>query len=106
IKNNELKKNTVVATVMFNIGLERAMRAHGGIFVRAQVGERYVVEEMRKNVYNFGGEQSGHLIFLDHMTTGDGIIAALRVLAIMVREGRPPSELAHVMERTRQGLAT
>jgi phosphoglucosamine mutase len=72
--------------------------------VRTQVGDRYVVEEMRKNGYNFGGEQSGHLIFLDHMTTGDGIIAALRVLAVMVREGRPLGDLAAVMTRSPQVL--
>jgi phosphoglucosamine mutase len=100
----ELKKNTVVATVMSNIGLERAIKAAGGQLVRTAVGDRYVVEEMRKNGYNFGGEQSGHLIFLDHMTTGDGIIAALRVLAIMAREQRKLSELAHVMVRSPQVL--
>jgi phosphoglucosamine mutase len=72
--------------------------------IRTQVGDRYVVEEMRRNGYNFGGEQSGHLIFRDHSTTGDGIVAALRVLAIMVREERPLSELADVMERVPQVL--
>jgi phosphoglucosamine mutase len=99
-----LRDNTVVATVMSNIGLEHAMRAAGGRVVRTQVGDRYVVEEMRKNGYNFGGEQSGHLVFLDHMTTGDGIVAALAVAAVMVREGKPLSELASVMERTPQVL--
>ncbi|HEY0251795.1 MAG TPA: phosphoglucosamine mutase [Kofleriaceae bacterium] len=84
-----LAKNTLVATVMSNIGLERAMRERGGTVVRTQVGDRYVVEEMRRQGYNFGGEQSGHLVFLDHATTGDGIVAALRVLAIMVAEGKP-----------------
>src|SRR4029078_9590105 len=72
--------------------------------VRTQVGDRYVVDEMRRNGYNLGGEQSGHLLFLDHATTGDGIIAALRVLAVMVREQRPLSELAKVMTRTPQAL--
>jgi phosphoglucosamine mutase len=62
--------------------------------VRTQVGDRYVVEEMRARGYNFGGEQSGHLIFLDHVTTGDGVAAALNVLAVMKREGKPLSELA------------
>ena len=104
IKENRLAKSTLVTTVMSNIGLERALRAAGGQVVRTQVGDRYVVEEMRKNGYNLGGEQSGHLVFLDHATTGDGIVAALRVLAIMVREGRPLSELAQVMTRTPQVL--
>jgi phosphoglucosamine mutase len=104
IKEQTLAKSTLVATVMSNIGLERAVRGAGGVVVRTQVGDRYVVEEMRKNGYNLGGEQSGHLVFLDHATTGDGIVAALRVLAIMVREGRPLSELATVMTRTPQVL--
>src|SRR3569623_1931060 len=95
---------TLVGTVMSNIGLERAMRDRGGIVVRTQVGDRYVVEEMRRAGYNFGGEQSGHLVFLDHATTGDGIVAALRVLAIMVAEGKPLSELASVMTRMPQVL--
>lgn len=104
IKEDRLAKQTLVATVMSNLGLERAMREAGGRVVRTQVGDRYVVEEMRKHGYNLGGEQSGHLVFLDHATTGDGIVAALRVLAIMVREQRPLSELAQVMTRTPQVL--
>jgi phosphoglucosamine mutase len=99
-----LAKQTLVTTVMSNIGLERALRGVGGHVVRTQVGDRYVVEEMRRAGYNFGGEQSGHLVFLDHATTGDGIVAALRVLAIMVAEGKPLSELAKVMTRTPQVL--
>jgi phosphoglucosamine mutase len=104
IKEERLVKQTLVTTVMSNLGLERAVRDAGGRVVRTQVGDRYVVEEMRKNGYNLGGEQSGHLVFLDHATTGDGIIAALRVLAIMVREQRPLSALAGVMTRTPQVL--
>jgi phosphoglucosamine mutase len=104
IKEDRLAKQTLVATVMSNLGLERAVRQAGGRVVRTQVGDRYVVEEMRKHGYNLGGEQSGHLVFLDHATTGDGIVAALRVLAIMVREQRPLSELAQVMTRTPQVL--
>ncbi len=104
IKEERLAKQTLVATVMSNLGLERAVRAAGGRVVRTQVGDRYVVEEMRKHGYNLGGEQSGHLVFLDHATTGDGIVAALRVLAIMVREQRALSELAQVMTRTPQVL--
>jgi phosphoglucosamine mutase len=104
LKEHTLAKSTLVTTVMSNIGLERAIRGAGGTVVRTQVGDRYVVEEMRKNGYNLGGEQSGHLVFLEHATTGDGIVAALRVLAIMAREGRPLSELATVMTRTPQVL--
>ena len=67
--------------------------------VRTNVGDRYVVEAMRQGGYTFGGEQSGHLIFLDHATTGDGIVAALQVLAIMIEEGKPLSELASAAMR-------
>jgi phosphoglucosamine mutase len=104
LKENRLAKQTIVATVMSNLGLEKSVRQAGGKVVRTQVGDRYVVDEMRRGGYNLGGEQSGHLVFLDHATTGDGIVAALRVLAIMVREGRPLSELATVMTRTPQVL--
>ncbi len=104
IAQGTLAKNTLVATVMSNIGLEKSLAAAGGSIVRTQVGDRYVVAAMRGGGYNFGGEQSGHLVFLDHMTTGDGIIAALRVLEVIVREGRPLSELATVMTRTPQVL--
>jgi len=104
LREQRLAKQTLVTTVMSNIGLERALRTAGGQVVRTQVGDRYVVEEMRKHGYNLGGEQSGHLVFLDHATTGDGIVAALRVLAIMAREQRPLSELAQVMTRTPQVL--
>lgn len=99
-----LFKNTLVTTVMSNLGLEKALRAAGGSLIRTQVGDRYVVEAMRRDGFNFGGEQSGHLVFLDHMTTGDGIVAALRVLEVMVREERPLSELMRVMTRTPQVL--
>ena len=100
-----LAKKTLVATVMSNLGLERAMQKRGGKLVRTAVGDRYVVEAMRANGYNLGGEQSGHLIFLDHASTGDGIVAALQVLAIMMRTGRPLSELAKdAMERVPQVL--
>ncbi len=100
----QLAHGTLVTTVMSNLGLERAIRAFGGKVVRTQVGDRYVVEEMRRGGYNLGGEQSGHLVFRDHATTGDGIIAALKVLSVMVREGRPLSELAAVMTRSPQVL--
>jgi phosphoglucosamine mutase len=104
IRQRALAKKTLVATVMSNIGLERSLREVGGRVVRTQVGDRYVVEEMRRSGYNFGGEQSGHLIFLDHVTTGDGVCAALNLLTVMLREGRPLSELAQVFEPVPQVL--
>jgi phosphoglucosamine mutase len=105
LKEGELRKATVVATVMSNLGLERALGASGVRLLRTPVGDRYVVEAMREGGYNLGGEQSGHLIFLDHASTGDGIIGALQVLALMLRTGRPLSELAReAMERVPQVL--
>jgi phosphoglucosamine mutase len=89
-----LNDKTVVATVMSNLGLEHAMTRAGGRLVRTQVGDRYVVEAMRAGGFNLGGEQSGHLVFLDHASTGDGILGALQVLALMLRTGQPLSELA------------
>jgi phosphoglucosamine mutase len=102
-RRKALAKRTVVATVMSNGGLERAL-APAARVVRTAVGDRYVVEEMRRSGYNFGGEQSGHLIFLDHVTTGDGLAAALNVLAVMRREGRALSELARCFEAMPQAL--
>lgn len=104
IKQRTLHSDTLVVTVMSNLGLERCIEAAGGRLVRTAVGDRYVVDEMRRNGFNLGGEQSGHLIFLDYMTTGDGVVGALRILAAMVREGRPVSELAGVMTRYPQVL--
>jgi phosphoglucosamine mutase len=104
LKRKKLKKNTLVATVMSNMGLDIAIRNAGGKIVKTAVGDRYVVEEMFKNGYNFGGEQSGHLIFLDYNTTGDGIQSALQVLAIMRRKDRRLSELAQVMTALPQVL--
>jgi phosphoglucosamine mutase len=104
IAKDKLAGRTVVATVMSNIGLERSLAQVGGKVVRTQVGDRYVVEEMRSKGYNFGGEQSGHLIFLDDCSTGDGSIAALRLLEVMVRSGRPLSELKTIFERSPQHL--
>ncbi len=100
----KLNKKTLVTTVMSNMGLEIAMARMGGKMVRTAVGDRYVVEEMRRNNYSFGGEQSGHLIFLDHSTTGDGIMAALQLLAIMIKQNKPISELATVMDSFPQVL--
>ncbi|MCL2724463.1 MAG: phosphoglucosamine mutase [Polyangiaceae bacterium] len=105
LADGELEKKTLVATVMSNLGLERAIGDKGGKLVRTQVGDRYVVEAMRAGGYNLGGEQSGHLIFLNHASTGDGVVAALQVLAIMVQADRPLSELAkEAMERVPQVL--
>lgn len=99
IKENKLRQNTLVATEYSNLGLRKAVERAGGKVVLTDVGDRYVIEEMRKNGYNFGGEQSGHIIFLDHSTTGDGIISALQILKIMKKTGKKLSELAVCMEK-------
>jgi phosphoglucosamine mutase len=98
MQEGRLKKNTLVATVMSNMGLEMVLKEAGGMMVRAPVGDRYVVEEMLKGGYNLGGEQSGHIVFLDHNTTGDGMITALQVLAVMQKKGASLAELAEVMK--------
>ena len=92
-KKGKLNKNTVVATVMSNLGFENYLKEKGIMVVRTGVGDRYVLEEMRKNGYNFGGEQSGHIIFYDHSTTGDGLLTGLKVLCIMHEEKKKLSEL-------------
>ncbi|HEY2749570.1 MAG TPA: phosphoglucosamine mutase [Polyangia bacterium] len=104
IERGELKHKTMVTTVMSNLGLERSLGELGGRIERVQVGDRYVVESMRTHGYNFGGEQSGHLVFLDHMTTGDGVLGALQVLAVMLESQKPLSELRRVMTRYPQVL--
>jgi phosphoglucosamine mutase len=104
LAQRRLKKKTLVATVMSNMGLEKAMAELGGSMVRTAVGDRYVVECMRKKGYSFGGEQSGHLVFLDHITTGDGVLAGLQLLAIMKKRRQTISELARVMESFPQVL--
>jgi phosphoglucosamine mutase len=88
----------VIATVMSNLGLERRLRDLGIEMVRAQVGDRYVLEEMRKRGSNVGGEQSGHLILADYSTTGDGLVAALQVLAALIDSGKPASEVLRQFE--------
>jgi phosphoglucosamine mutase len=98
-QRGELRGGAVVATVMSNLGLERALEEVGLGLVRTPVGDRYVVEAMRAGGYNLGGEQSGHLVFIDHATTGDGLVAALQVLTIMRRTGSLLSRLAAVMTR-------
>jgi phosphoglucosamine mutase len=104
MKQGKLANNTLVSTVMSNMGLDIALRKAGGRVVKTAVGDRYVVEEMRRGGYNLGGEQSGHMIFLDHNTTGDGMISALQLLAIMQRTGKPLSELAQSMTALPQVL--
>jgi phosphoglucosamine mutase len=99
LRENRLNKNTVVATVMSNIGLELALKKEGINLVRSQVGDRYILEEMRHHGYNFGGEQSGHVIFFDLNTTGDGILCALQVLAAMKKNSKTLSQLSAVMQK-------
>jgi phosphoglucosamine mutase len=100
----QLKRRTLVGTVMSNFGLELAMAKAGINLVRTPVGDRYILELMMAEGYNLGGEQSGHLIFLDHNTTGDGLISALQVLSLMKRTGRPLSDLARCMTAVPQVL--
>ncbi|MDO8977456.1 phosphoglucosamine mutase [Reyranella sp.] len=94
----------VVATVMSNLGLERYLDARRLKLVRTQVGDRYVLERMRADGYNLGGEQSGHIIMTDHATTGDGLMAALQALSVLIRTGRPASELFRAFEPVPQLL--
>jgi phosphoglucosamine mutase len=94
----ELRGNAVVATVMSNLGLERKLGEVGLKLLRTKVGDRYVLEEMRRSGCNIGGEQSGHIILSDHATTGDGLVAALQVLAALVEAKRPASELLRQFE--------
>jgi phosphoglucosamine mutase len=103
-KKKLLPQNTIVATQMSNVGLDIAMKKHGIYVVRTDVGDKNVVEAMRKNGYGLGGEQSGHIIHLDHSTTGDGCVAALNVLAVMKSEGKALSELKNTMEDVPQVL--
>jgi phosphoglucosamine mutase len=98
-RREALRGGAVVATVMSNIGLERSLAQVGVGLHRTPVGDRYVVEAMRERGCNLGGEQSGHVICLDHSTTGDGLVSALLLLSVMVREQKPLAELAAVMTR-------
>ncbi len=99
-----LKGGGLVATVMSNLGLERWLSGRGLGLHRAGVGDRYVLEAMKAGGYNIGGEQSGHLILADHSTTGDGLVAALQVLAALVASGRPASEVLHIFDPVPQLL--
>ena len=100
----ELRVGGVVATVMSNLGLERFLHTQGLDLIRTKVGDRHVLERMKSGGYNVGGEQSGHMILLDHATTGDGTIAALQVLAALVQSGKPASELLHLFDPVPQLL--
>lgn len=104
VEDQELKGGGVVATVMSNLGLERHLNGMNLDLVRTKVGDRYVVEHMRKNGYNVGGEQSGHIVLSDFGTTGDGLVAALQVLAAVKRAGRPVSEVCRKFDPVPQLL--
>ena len=97
MKANKLPQNTVVTTVMANIGFRQAIQKLGGKFEVTKVGDRYVLENMLKNGYTLGGEQSGHIIFTEHSTTGDGLITALQVLSAIKRTGKTSAELNALM---------
>ncbi|MEO8722581.1 MAG: phosphoglucosamine mutase [Sphingobium sp.] len=103
-REGRLTGGGLVSTVMSNLGLERFLDAQGIGLIRTQVGDRYVLEAMRAGGYNVGGEQSGHMILTDYATTGDGTIAALQVLAALVRSGKPASELLHQFDPVPQLL--
>ncbi|GAB5488508.1 MAG: phosphoglucosamine mutase [Parasphingorhabdus sp.] len=103
-RNGLLRGDGIVATVMSNLGLERFLNSQNLELVRAKVGDRYVLEEMKKGGFNVGGEQSGHMILLDHGTTGDGTVAALQVMGELVESGKPASELLHLFDPVPQLL--
>ena len=103
-ESGKLRGDGIVATVMSNLGLERFLDARGLKLHRTQVGDRYVAEYMRAHGLNIGGEQSGHLILSDFATTGDGLLAALQVLAVLVDAERPASEVCQVFQRLPQCL--
>jgi phosphoglucosamine mutase len=103
-KRGLLKKDTVVGTVMSNMGFDEAFKKAGCKVVKTNVGDRFVLEKMLEEGYNLGGEQSGHIIFLDYNTTGDGILTALQLLSILKRERKSLSQLASAMEKYPQVL--
>ncbi|KON67310.1 phosphoglucosamine mutase [Peribacillus butanolivorans] len=103
-ENNRLKQGTVVSTIMSNLGFYKGLEEHGIQSAQTAVGDRYVVEEMRKGGYNLGGEQSGHIIFLDYNTTGDGLLTGLQLVNIMSETQKPLSELASEMKKYPQTL--
>ncbi|MEP6956950.1 MAG: phosphoglucosamine mutase, partial [Chthoniobacterales bacterium] len=99
LQAGRLRENTLVATIMSNFGLDEALASAGGKVLRTKVGDRYVLEEMVKRDLNVGGEQSGHMIFRDFSTTGDGIVCALQILRIMRSTGKPLSELKRCLSK-------
>jgi phosphoglucosamine mutase len=104
LAEGSLTQNTLVSTVMSNAGLDKAINDAGGKVVRTPVGDKHVIDKMLSEGYNFGGEQSGHLIFGDHASTGDGLVAALQILRIMTSKQKPLSELAQCWTRFPQKL--
>ncbi|MEM9224456.1 MAG: phosphoglucosamine mutase [Pseudomonadota bacterium] len=104
LRSERLRKNTVVSTVMSNLGMERYLESIGVNLIRTKVGDRYVVEEMRAGGFNIGGEQSGHIILTDYTTTGDGLLAALELLSVVAQSGRRVSEICHRFEPVPQIL--
>ena len=105
LKSGRLAGNTLVATIMSNFGLDETLTAEGGKVLRTKVGDRYVIEAMMRDDLNVGGEQSGHMIFRDYATTGDGIVSALQILRIMIETGKPLSELKKVLQEISAGPA-
>ena len=97
-KKGELKKDTVVATVMSNLGLNKYTENNGLKLVQTKVGDRYVLEEMMKNGYNLGGEQSGHVILLDYNPTGDGILTSIMFIKTLLEENKKASELCNIIK--------
>lgn len=97
-KENRLEKDTLVSTVMSNLGMKKYAENNGINLIQTKVGDRYVLESMLENGYNLGGEQSGHIIFLDYNPTGDGILTSLMLLRVMLREKKKASELAKVIK--------
>ena len=99
LKSGRLAGNTLVSTIMSNFGLDETLESHGGKVLRTKVGDRYVIEAMLREGFNVGGEQSGHMIFRDFATTGDGIVSALQILSVMIETGKPLSELKRVLKK-------
>jgi phosphoglucosamine mutase len=97
-QDGKLTRPGIVATVMSNLGLERYLHSVGLSLARTPVGDRYVLEHMREHGYNIGGEQSGHMILSDYCTTGDGLVAAMQVMAVVKRRNKPVSEVCHAFE--------
>jgi phosphoglucosamine mutase len=104
IRRNQLRRNTVVATVMSNFGLDDLLHGHGGSVLRTPVGDRFVIDALVQHELNLGGEQSGHIIFRDFTTTGDGLISALQIIPVILRTGKPLSELRRILDRYPQLL--